>query len=79
VVSGRHRYSLLSDMVVNAIIVYQRIISPFLPKTCRFFPTCSAYAIAAIRKYGLWKGGGLSLLRLFRCNPFHPGGYDPVR
>lgn len=62
----------------GGIIFYQRVISPFLPSRCRFYPTCSEYALEAIRKYGLVKGGGKALKRLLRCHPFYPGGYDPV-
>ncbi|MBR0383846.1 MAG: membrane protein insertion efficiency factor YidD [Eubacteriaceae bacterium] len=57
---------------------YQVWISPMLPKTCRFMPTCSAYAYEAITKYGILKGGFLSIKRIAKCHPFHPGGYDPV-
>lgn len=58
---------------------YQYIISPLLPPTCRFTPTCSAYAIEAIERYGVWRGAYLSAYRLLRCHPFCRGGYDPVR
>ena len=57
---------------------YKREISPMLPPSCRFTPTCSEYAMQAIEKYGAAKGGWLALKRLQRCNPFHKGGYDPV-
>jgi len=57
---------------------YQGAISPYLPATCRYTPTCSAYFAEAIRQYGLWKGGGLGLKRLFRCRPGGGRGYDPV-
>ncbi|KKC28448.1 hypothetical protein CDSM653_02505 [Caldanaerobacter subterraneus subsp. pacificus DSM 12653] len=49
------------------------------PRTCRFYPTCSQYSIEAISKYGLLKGGLMSIWRILRCNPFNPGGYDPVK
>lgn len=58
--------------------VYKKWISPFLPKACRFYPTCSEYAIQSIGKYGIFKGAILSLRRLLRCHPFSPGGFDPV-
>jgi len=58
--------------------MYQRYISPLLGPRCRFHPTCSAYAREAIDRYGLRRGGWLSLRRLARCHPFAPGGYDPV-
>ncbi|MBQ3080657.1 MAG: membrane protein insertion efficiency factor YidD [Clostridia bacterium] len=57
---------------------YKREISPMLPPSCRFTPTCSEYAMQAIEKYGAVKGGWLALKRILRCNPFHKGGYDPV-
>lgn len=57
---------------------YQVVISPLLPPTCRFYPSCSAYAVEALERYGAWRGGKLTLRRLGRCHPFHPGGYDPV-
>ena len=57
---------------------YKRQISPLLPPACRFTPTCSEYAMEAIERYGPLKGGWMAFLRLLRCNPFHPGGYDPV-
>lgn len=58
--------------------LYKRVISPLLPKACRFYPTCSNYSIEALKKHGLFKGGWLSLRRLLRCNPLFSGGYDPV-
>ena len=61
------------------IRLYQRYISPGLPRRCRFSPTCSQYAVEAITKYGAAKGGWLALKRLLRCNPFYKGDYfDPV-
>ena len=61
------------------IRLYQRYISPGLPRRCRFSPTCSQYAVEAITKYGVLKGGWLALKRLLRCHPFHKGDYfDPV-
>lgn len=57
---------------------YQTLLSPLLPRSCRFHPSCSNYARQAIVKHGPLKGVGLSLLRLAKCHPFHPGGYDPV-
>ncbi|NLL47189.1 MAG: membrane protein insertion efficiency factor YidD [Firmicutes bacterium] len=56
---------------------YQRFISPVLPRSCRFYPTCSEYAIQAITKHG-WKGLWLAIKRIGRCHPWHPGGNDPV-
>lgn len=57
---------------------YQIFISPLKPPTCRFYPTCSAYAIEAIQKKGPVKGTWLAIKRIVKCHPFHPGGYDPV-
>lgn len=57
---------------------YQIFISPALPSTCRFVPSCSQYAVEAITCFGLFKGGWLGLKRILRCHPFNPGGYDPV-
>lgn len=59
--------------------VYKKIISPLLPPSCRFYPTCSDYASEAISKYGLVKGSAMAAKRLCRCHPFNPGGYDPVK
>jgi putative membrane protein insertion efficiency factor len=52
------------------------VISPLLPRACRFTPTCSEYARLAVEKYGVWRGGWLTMGRLLRCQPFHPGGID---
>lgn len=60
------------------IRAYQYLISPVLPPSCRFYPSCSEYAYQAISRYGAWHGGMMALKRLLRCHPFHPGGYDPV-
>ncbi len=61
-----------------AIRFYRKHISPCLPPSCRFYPTCSQYALTAISRYGALKGGFLAVKRILKCNPFHPGGYDPV-
>ena len=57
---------------------YQVTLSPLLPASCRYYPSCSAYAIEALERYGALRGGWLALRRIGRCNPFRPGGYDPV-
>lgn len=65
--------------LLGLIRLYQKIISPALPaNTCRFYPTCSHYGYQAIYKYGVLKGGVMAAWRVLRCNPFNPGGYDPV-
>ena len=64
--------------LMGAIRFYRRHISPMFPPCCRFTPTCSAYALEAVEKYGALKGGFLALKRILKCHPFHPGGYDPV-
>jgi uncharacterized protein len=57
---------------------YKWMISPWLPPSCRYVPTCSEYAMEAVDRYGVLRGGGMTLLRLLRCHPFARGGYDPV-
>ncbi|HMG36733.1 MAG TPA: membrane protein insertion efficiency factor YidD [Blastocatellia bacterium] len=69
----------MSRFLVWLINGYRLVVSPLLPPACRFTPTCSEYAIEAIRKYGAGRGFYLALRRLLRCHPFHRGGYDPVR
>jgi len=61
------------------INIYRRLISPALPPSCRFYPSCSQYAYEAFDKYGFFKGLYLTVRRLSRCHPFNPGGYDPVK
>ena len=69
----------MKKIMLSLIRFYQRNISPYTPPSCRFTPTCSAYAVQAITKYGALKGGWLTLKRLLRCNPFYKGDYyDPV-
>lgn len=60
------------------IHVYRKFISPLKPPTCRFYPTCSEYALEAIERHGAVKGGWLAAKRIARCHPFNPGGFDPV-
>lgn len=69
---------MIQSIMVSAIRGYQLAVSPLLPAACRYYPTCSSYAIEAIEKYGPLKGGWLALRRIGRCHPFRPGGYDPV-
>jgi putative membrane protein insertion efficiency factor len=71
--------SRVAGMLVSApIVVYQRVISPGLPRRCRYEPTCSRYAVQALTQYGILKGLVLAVWRLLRCNPWSRGGYDPV-
>jgi putative membrane protein insertion efficiency factor len=72
------RRSPLTRLPVALLRGYQRWISPALPPTCRFYPTCSAYAIEALQVHGLLGGSWLTVRRLARCAPWHPGGVDPV-
>jgi hypothetical protein len=65
-------------VAVFLIRLYQGIISPALPPSCRYVPTCSQYAVEALMKHGFFKGSYLAARRLLRCHPFHAGGYDPV-
>ena len=66
------------SIVLAPIRLYQRVISPALPRRCKYEPTCSAYAVQAIRELGVFRGIILAAWRLARCNPFSDGGYDPV-
>jgi putative membrane protein insertion efficiency factor len=76
--------SLPARLLLAALWIYQRTISPVLPVIfgpacgCRFAPTCSHYATEAVRTHGVWAGTGLTLLRLVKCTPLHRGGFDPV-
>ncbi|MBW2038349.1 MAG: membrane protein insertion efficiency factor YidD [Deltaproteobacteria bacterium] len=67
------------DLAIGIIKAYKIFISPLLGPSCRFYPSCSSYAIEAIRVYGLWRGILLSAKRILKCHPLHPGGYDPVK
>lgn len=69
----------MKKILINVILFYRKFISPLKTPSCRFYPTCSQYAISAIEKYGAFKGGYLSLKRILKCHPFHPGGYDPLK
>jgi putative membrane protein insertion efficiency factor len=63
---------------VAPILIYQHVVSPAIPRRCKYEPTCSRYAVDAIREYGILKGPVLAVWRLLRCNPWSHGGYDPV-
>ena len=67
-----------ATLVTAPIRLYQRFISPLLPRRCKYEPTCSAYAVEAIRSFGALRGSVLAAWRLLRCNPLSDGGYDPV-
>jgi len=64
--------------LVLLVRLYQRVVSPLLPPACRFYPSCSTYAIQALERHGALRGSLLAARRLGRCHPFHPGGIDPV-
>jgi putative membrane protein insertion efficiency factor len=70
-------YHLPAWSLIGVVRVYQWTLSPILGRHCRFQPTCSAYFIESVRKYGAVRGALRGILRICRCNPFHPGGYDP--
>jgi putative membrane protein insertion efficiency factor len=65
-------------LLVILVRVYQRLVSPLLPPSCRFYPSCSAYAVTALERHGAFRGSILTVKRICRCHPFHPGGVDPV-
>jgi uncharacterized protein len=69
---------MLAKILIAMIRFYQRAISPLLPPSCRFYPTCSAYGLEAMQRYGALRGSWLTVRRIFRCHPFCRGGYDPV-
>jgi hypothetical protein len=68
----------LAAPLIGAIVVYQRVISPMTPPTCRYYPSCSAYALTAIQRFGPFKGTWLAVKRLVRCHPWTAGGVDHV-
>jgi putative membrane protein insertion efficiency factor len=69
----------MRKIVIFLIRFYQKAISPFLGRRCRFYPTCSEYTKQAVDKYGAFKGLYLGLVRILKCHPFHKGGYDPLK
>ncbi|KAJ49566.1 hypothetical protein BD780_003819 [Clostridium tetanomorphum] len=69
----------MKKILINLIKFYRKYISPLKSPCCKFYPTCSQYAIDAISKYGALKGGFMAFKRILRCNPFSKGGYDPVK
>lgn len=68
----------MKHLLIALVRFYRAFLSPLHRPCCRFIPTCSAYALEALEKYGAVKGGALTLWRILRCNPFCKGGYDPV-
>ncbi len=68
----------MRTLILLLLAAYRKAISPFLPPACRFYPSCSAYAETALRRHGAARGSWLTLRRLSRCHPLHPGGIDPV-
>lgn len=69
---------MIKKLLIGLVLFYRKAISPLKPPTCRFYPTCSAYALEAIEKHGALGGVALSIVRICKCHPFHPGGFDPV-
>jgi putative membrane protein insertion efficiency factor len=70
--------AIITEIIVLPLRVYKLAISPLLPQACRYYPSCSVYAVQAIKKHGPFKGGFYAVRRILRCNPLFPGGYDPV-
>lgn len=69
----------MQSVMIAALKMYKRFISPLLPSACRYYPTCSVYTMDAIEKYGPLRGVWMGTKRIARCHPFHKGGYDPVQ
>lgn len=69
---------MLKGLLVGVLTLYKTFLSPLLPPACRFYPSCSSYAIQALEKHGVIKGLWLALRRLIRCHPYNPGGTDPI-
>jgi hypothetical protein len=68
----------VKQLLILAVRGYQVVLAPHLPASCRYYPSCSHYAIEALGKHGALRGGWLALKRILRCHPFRPGGFDPV-
>ena len=68
----------MRTVLVALVRAYQMLLSPLLPAACRYYPSCSAYAIEALERHGALRGTWLAMRRIGRCNPFQPGGFDPV-
>lgn len=69
---------MIKKFLISSIEFYRRKISPNKPAMCKFYPTCSQYAITSLERFGIFKGSALALWRLIRCSPFTSGGFDPV-
>lgn len=69
---------MFKKLFIAIIRFYQVVISPLKPPTCRFYPTCSQYGLESIKRFGALRGGWLTLIRILKCQPLHPGGLDPV-
>ncbi|WP_027364723.1 membrane protein insertion efficiency factor YidD [Desulfotruncus alcoholivorax] len=65
-------------LLIKMLRIYQKFISPLKGNSCRFYPSCSEYAVQALYKHGVYKGSLKIIIRVSKCHPFHPGGYDPV-
>ena len=68
----------MKKILIGFIKIYQKVLSPLTPPSCRFYPTCSHYGLEAIEKHGALKGLWLAVCRILKCHPFHKGGFDPV-
>jgi len=78
-VKGNLFSEMFGKILVMLVRIYQICISPLTAPSCRFYPTCSEYAITAVKRYGPLKGTYMGIRRILRCNPWNPGGYDPVK
>ena len=78
ILSVEKRWTIMKKILLLLICFYQKAISPLKPPTCRFYPTCSAYGLEAIQRFGALKGSYLTIKRILKCHPLHPGGVDIV-
>ncbi|MCA2983216.1 MAG: membrane protein insertion efficiency factor YidD [Gemmatimonas sp.] len=76
--SGSGKPGVVRQLFILLVRGYQVALSPIFGGACRYYPSCSAYAIEALEKHGAWRGGWMALRRIGRCHPFRPGGFDPV-